>query len=203
MSGVQPSSSNLEKHQSGNPILQHLLRTFHRLLSDWVNELEVISVLDAGCGEGFVAKGLMAARPGLDYVGIDPDPQAIELARGMCPQARFDHASIEDLPLNGSKQFDLVLCIEVLEHLPDPQEALRRLAKSSRKYVLLTVPWEPWFTLGNLLRGKYLQTWGNHPEHINRWSHRRFVEFAAGQVDVVRSAISYPWTLLLGQVAGS
>ncbi len=203
MSRVPPSSSNWDKHHSGNPILQYFIRTFHRRLIDWVKNVEVVSVLDVGCGEGFVAKSLMAARPGLDYMGIDPDPQAIELARAMCPQARFDQASVEDLPLDESKQFDLVLCIEVLEHLPDPEEALRKLASSSRKYVLLSVPWEPWFILGNLLRGKHLKTWGNHPEHINHWSRRKFVGFAARHVDVVRSAVSYPWTLLLGQVAGS
>ena len=61
--------------------------------------------------------------------------------------------------------FDLVLCLEVLEHVPEPGAALAELARVCCGRIVLSVPDEPWFRLGSLARGKYLRGLGDHPEH--------------------------------------
>lgn len=192
-----PRSTNQEKHESGNPILRYLIGRFHRRICDWIGSLDVRSVLDVGCGEGFVARDVLAAHPHLQYTGLDPSEESITLARQRCPQASFHVAGVDDLPLPGLEPVDLVVCIEVLEHLADPHAALERLAGATSRYALLTVPWEPWFILSNLMRGKYLRTWGNHPEHVNHWSARGFGRFARSRFEVLRLATSYPWTMCL------
>ncbi|MEM6927227.1 MAG: methyltransferase type 11, partial [Myxococcota bacterium] len=87
--------------------------------------------------------------------------------------------------------------LAVLEHLDAPHVAVKELARVSRGHLVLSVPWEPWFQLGNLARGKYLSGWGNHPEHVQRWSpggFRRMLQ-GTGVVGDVRLRTSFPWTI--------
>lgn len=84
--------------------------------------------LDAGCGHGAIVH-LLSAR-GLDSYGIDASAYIVEQARAFAPDlaerlavARLD----EPLPFPGG--FELVTCLEVLEHVPDPKAGLFRLAE--------------------------------------------------------------------------
>ena len=63
----------------------------------------------------------------------------------------------------------------------------------------LTVPWEPYFQLANLARGKYLKDWGNHPEHVQRWTHADFVRFASTEFEPLHTETCFPWTIFLGR----
>lgn len=92
------------------------------------------SVLDVGCGDGRVTD-LVAAR-NTRTVGCDLSPEALRHVRASCTVAR-----IEQLPFRDAG-FDLVLCSEVLEHLPSTTytQALQEIARVSSKYILVTVP---------------------------------------------------------------
>src|SRR5882672_7301329 len=105
------ASTNFAKHTATNPLVVRLLDRYFTTLSGIVAELEPTSVLDVGCGEGFTAARL---RPTVGYRGIDPDPDAIAYARQSLPELAFAVAGIADL---GEGEADLVLCLEVLEHL--------------------------------------------------------------------------------------
>ena len=59
-------------------------------------------------------------------------------------------------------QCDLVMAIEVFEHLSEPEKWLERLVLLSSKYVLFTVPFEPWFRTVNLVRGRNIFRLGDH-----------------------------------------
>jgi hypothetical protein len=88
---------------------------------------------------------------------------------------------------------DLVTCIEVLEHLPGVAPAVAELARVSGDRCVMSVPWEPWFRLGNLGRGKNLRRLGNDPEHVQWFTPRRLrraLEASFGDVRVVRA---FPW----------
>jgi SAM-dependent methyltransferase len=77
--------------------------------------------LDIGCGDGH-AVGPWARRRGLEYVGVDIAPSAVEQARAQGHDARLIEDSAS-LPFDGGT-FDAVTCLEVAEHLFDPMATL-------------------------------------------------------------------------------
>ena len=72
-------------------------------------------------------------------------------------------------------------CIEVLEHLSAATPAVAELARVTRGRCVVSVPWEPWFRLGNLGRGKNVGRLGNDPEHVQQFTPRRLHDLLAGQ----------------------
>jgi 2-polyprenyl-6-hydroxyphenyl methylase/3-demethylubiquinone-9 3-methyltransferase len=74
-------------------------------------------VLDVGCGQGYWAARLQ--KTGCALVGIDPSESGIAVARQSVPSARFECASLDrDIcKVLGEKPFDLVISIEVVEHV--------------------------------------------------------------------------------------
>lgn len=184
-------TSNYEKFQTGNPVVRRLIDRFYGRISHEISGLAPTAVLDAGCGEGESLERLARYLP--DQVsGVDLNPESVEFTRKRIPDGDFQVADILDLPF-GDDSFDLVFCLEVLEHIPEPGAALAELARVCRGDLVISVPSEPWFRLGSLARGKYLEDWGNHPEHINHWNPRSLRDFLADQVDVVTVARSTPW----------
>lgn len=100
-------------------------------------------VVDVGCGTG----GNLALLAG-EYrcLGIDPSPEAIELARSRFPQVEFLQATME----NGNwrqllQEADLVLMTDVLEHVPDDSRFLSAVVGACRPgtSLLITVPANP------------------------------------------------------------
>jgi len=79
--------------------------------------------LDLGCGGGFLVNAL--AERGVDATGLDGSDHAIERARANAGGGQFVRAGIGASGLAGTAAFDVVTMIDVIEHLPDPVEALR------------------------------------------------------------------------------
>jgi SAM-dependent methyltransferase len=123
-------------------------------------------VLDAGCGSGRTLVEL--ARYGT-VSGIELHEEAAELARGRGP---FDVRTgrLEELPWEAGS-FDLITCLDVVEHTPDDVATFRELRRVSRPggWLLVTVP-------------AYQALWSRHDEanhHYRRYS-RRMLSTAAG-----------------------
>ncbi len=87
-------------------------------------------VLDVGCGGGLLAEGM--ARRGARVTGIDLAPKALEVARlhALESGVSVDYREIEAETLAGAEagSYDLVTCLEMLEHVPDPAAAVVALA---------------------------------------------------------------------------
>lgn len=186
-------TSNYEKFQTGNPVVQRLIGRFYEQVEEIVRPIAPATVLDAGCGEGETLDRLGELMP-VGAVGIDLNQQSVEFAARRLPDATIRRADLLALPF-GDRSFELVLCLEVLEHLPDPAAGLAELVRVSTGEIVVSVPHEPWFRLGSLARGKYLRTWGNHPEHVNHWNPRSFHSFLAAQTEVVEIRTSMPWII--------
>jgi hypothetical protein len=60
---------------------------------------------------------------------------------------------------------------------------------------VVSVPWEPWFRLGNLGRGKNVMRWGNDPEHVNFFSPRKLDAALRLHFDEVRVVKAFPWII--------
>lgn len=187
---------NLQKHLNPNPLQRFLLRRFQRRVAELVRRSGARNVLDAGCGEGFLLQYLREDGCAARMSGIDNSLPALRWAVETLPAARLALADVRELPF-GDGSFDLVLCLEVLEHLPEPRRGLEELRRVSGGYCLLSVPHEPFFRAANFLRGKHLRAWGNDPEHLQNWTaggFRRLVE-SVWRVDWF--GLSFPWQIAL------
>ena len=189
---------NWQKYTNPNPIQRFLMRRFLEQAA-LVTSLDVYSVLDAGCAEGFVTRFLLekqALSPKGFLIGIDLDREAIQRGADISPQVKKLLADITALPF-ADASFDLVITTEVLEHISNPAKGLREIKRVSRRYCLLSVPHEPWFRAMNFLRGKHLRRWGNDPEHLQNWSLSAFRRFVAGECRVLAMRSVLPWILVL------
>lgn len=96
---------------------------------DWTGK----QVLDLGCAGGFMAEAL--AQKGAEVTGIDPAAEAIAAARAHADASGLDIAYDvgvgEALPY-GPAQFDVVVCVDVLEHVTDLTQVLAEIARVLR-----------------------------------------------------------------------
>lgn len=99
--------------------------TAHRLLLDMVGSGK--RVLDVGCASGYLAERLKAQ--GCRVTGLERDASAAEQARAHCEQVLVGSADDEALLAKTGGGFDVILCGDVLEHLPDPTIPLRAFSK--------------------------------------------------------------------------
>jgi SAM-dependent methyltransferase len=197
---IDSSHGNLQKHQNPNRLQQALIHRFHQRIAGLVRQTAVTSLLDAGCGEGFVLDFLLReASLKVKVSGSDLRLEALQWAMGhLLPGLPASVADVHHLPYPDNA-FPLVICLEVLEHLPDSSAGLRELARVSSDYLLLSVPHEPFFRGANFLRGKHIGQWGNDPEHLHNYSGRAFHRLINAQVDIVWHGYSFPWQIALAR----
>ena len=86
--------------------------------------------LDLGCGGGILSEAL--AQAGAFVKGIDLEPHTIEVARAHAVQSNlsiiYEVISSEALCEKEAGQYDVIVCMELLEHLPDPQKLIQSCA---------------------------------------------------------------------------
>jgi 2-polyprenyl-3-methyl-5-hydroxy-6-metoxy-1,4-benzoquinol methylase len=191
-------TDNYKKHTHKNPIQRFLLANFFKNLVKLTQAKTVDSILDVGCGEGFTLNRLKENGIGKRLEGIEYLQTAIDLGREMYPSILIKKGTIYNLPYK-TNSFDLVLCTEVLEHLEEPQKALKELVRVSKKYLVISVPNEPLFMLAQLIRGKNWSRLGNDIEHINHWTMFGFPQFVKknAKVKILARRFPFAWTMLM------
>jgi SAM-dependent methyltransferase len=117
--------------QSVGPLHRHLVEMLVRT----VNGLGAETVLDVGCGAGQNLAAL-ARENRYELTGVDLSAEAIRLAKQRVPQGRFAVMDAQTIPLHA--RFDVVMSMGVLEHLPDGQAAVSRMAALARRWVLVS-----------------------------------------------------------------
>ncbi len=171
-----------------------------RLLDRWLHHLVDLvpgdpgCVLDVGVGEGFALGRILAgtADSARTTVGVEYRLDKLQVAAARVSGLRAVRADAGMLPFADASA-DVTLCTEVLEHLPRPDAAVEELARVTRGVCLVSVPWEPWFRLGNLARGKNISRFGNDPEHVQQFSHRGLSRLLGQSFESVRVTTSFPW----------
>ena len=100
-----------------------------------------LRILDAGCGNGFIAAAL--AREGHDVVGVDASEDGIRIARAAHPGVEFHVRSVYDDLSDVASGMDVVVSSEVIEHLYSPQRFLVNVGLTLRSggSIVLTTPY--------------------------------------------------------------
>lgn len=173
------------------------LGRFHATLHGLLAGIEAHTVFDAGCGEGYILNRVLMGRFARVY-GADLDGERLRYARQQAGQSAIFQGNLHDIPLPAAS-VDLVICLEVLEHVGDPVRALDELARVTRRYALLSVPNEPFWRMGNLARGAYWGQLGNTPEHINHWSVWGFRRFVGQRFTVREVRTPVTWSFILAE----
>ena len=110
------------------------LHDINPLRLDWINGLRPLAgqrVLDIGCGGGILADSM--ARKGAQVRGIDLSTKALKVAQlhaleAQTPNVTYEEISAEGLAMRQPGSFDVVTCMEMLEHVPDPASIVRACA---------------------------------------------------------------------------
>jgi SAM-dependent methyltransferase len=120
-----------------------------RLVLELLKQLDFTDCLDAGCAQRFLLEGIVDSFnvPGF---GCDISDAVIEANRQARPDMAFRVLDLtqETWP---DRQFDLVVCSEVLEHIPDWPNALANLVRMTRRHLVVTVPSGPIRTMDRLV----------------------------------------------------
>jgi 2-polyprenyl-6-hydroxyphenyl methylase/3-demethylubiquinone-9 3-methyltransferase len=164
------------------------LHDINPLRLEWIARhaaLEGSAVLDIGCGGGILAEA-MAAR-GARVTGIDLAEKALRVAELHLHESRlsiaYEKTSAEDYAAARAGEFDVVTCMELLEHVPEPASmvaACARLARPGGQVFFSTINRNPKSYLFAVVGAEYvlgLLPKGTHdymrfikPSELSRWS---------------------------------
>lgn len=185
------------KYESSNPAIRYLTRRFLGRLDGVLDQVMTDRprgrVLEIGCGEGMIAKRLLQRWANVTALDL-PDASLREWWREH-PGPHYIHADASRLPFPDG-YFDVVVAVEVMEHLTEPDRGLAEMARVSSGHLVLSVPREPIFRTANVLGGRHLQDWGNTPGHLNHWSTPSFVKFVSQEAGVRAVEKPLPWTIV-------
>ena len=181
------------KYGTSNPVVQ-------RLLAAWMTKLQGVlgpaggPVVDVGIGEGFACERMFPA--GTEVIGLEYRHDKAVVASGRLPSASLVRGDAGVLPFP-DRTAALVTSIEVLEHLPGYEQAVTEMARicAPSGRLVISVPWEPWFRVGNLGRGKNVARWGNDPEHVNFFNPSRLQRALGQHFGTVRVVRAFPWII--------
>jgi 2-polyprenyl-6-hydroxyphenyl methylase/3-demethylubiquinone-9 3-methyltransferase len=160
------------------------LHDINPLRLEWIARhaaLEGAAVLDVGCGGGILAEAM--ARRGARVTGIDLSEKALRVAELHLHESklavRYEKSSVEDYV----GEFDVVTCMELLEHVPDPASMVAACARlvrpggqvffstinrNPKAYLLAVVGAE--YILGLLPKGTHDYMRFIKPSELSRWS---------------------------------
>ena len=163
------------------------LHEINPLRLNWIREKVNIAgktVVDIGCGGGILSESL--ARAGANVKGIDLADKALRLAKlhSLETGVKVDYEKIaaEDLAASHPASFDVVTCMEMLEHVPDPQSSITACAtlakpgahvffstinRNAKAYLLAVIGAE--YVLRMLPKGTHDYSRFIKPSELDRW----------------------------------
>lgn len=194
------TGNTYDKYGSANPLVKRMMAGFEGSLDELLTRADPRSLLDIGCGEGvLVHRWAQRLGESRRVVGIDLEEESIQAgwAQRTAPNLEYRVMGAESPLPFAENELDLATAIEVLEHVPDPEQTLGEMARCAERHLLVSVPREPLWRMLNIARGAYWRELGNTPGHLNHWSKRAFVDLLSRYGEVIEVRSPFPWTMLL------
>ncbi|HLK40577.1 MAG TPA: class I SAM-dependent methyltransferase [Polyangiaceae bacterium] len=187
MSGAQAKEFPLDLARTAYSYVERPNPAIQALLARHVTaRVPRARVLDVGCGCGANAQALGERAPGVEVVGIEPNPRAAELARRACFQVfqgtldDWAHANEHAAP------FDAIVLSDVLEHVADPISFVRQIAALPavrRALWIVSVPnYAVWYNRLRTMFGRQEYAWSGlwdrtHLRFFTRRTARELLEY--------------------------
>ncbi len=196
-----PESDISIKYNSKNPIIKGLMDNYSKSLYSLLSEIvDIQNILEIGAGEGYWTEKLAIKFPNTKISSSDISNLEHEIRKENLSNIK----NIDVIKADATKlkfkdeSYDFVICLEVLEHIPNWQKAMEEISRVNKGYALFSVPNEPIWSFLNLLRGKYISRLGNTPDHVNKWSPTSFTKMLKDygyRIRYIRTPL--PWTMIL------
>ena len=142
----------------------HMLNPIRANFIDRLSNVAEKDVLDVGCGGGILSEAL--TQRGATVTGIDMGEAPLEVARLHALESgltiNYQRATAESYAEDHPQQFDVVCCLEMLEHVPQPQqviEACAKLVKPGGHLFFSTINRNPKAYLMAVLGAEYILKW--------------------------------------------
>ena len=197
-----PKQETGEVYTTGNVLIRRIGERLTRKIGEMLRDIGATERfgLDIGCAEGHLLADLKRQGVIGEVVAVELEFEKITSSVAGGTGVRFVQGDAENIGVR-SETFDYVMATEVLEHLPHPEKALAEIRRVATRTapVILSVPYEPYFHIGNICRGKHLHRGGRTPSHLHFWHRKEFRDLITPYVRIEKECTfaTFPWLLYL------
>jgi SAM-dependent methyltransferase len=151
--------------RSGGGSIGEEAEEYVKLLSEWMKGKPIRRVLDIGAGDGHVIGEISKRMPGIQFEAVDCVPRVVEEAKKRAPSVTWHLSDLLEYPIPPG--FDLILCKDVLHHLPNNDVAviLEKL-RTSGTQCLIVADFNGAREENDCARGKYRPLDFTYPEWL-------------------------------------
>ncbi len=178
--GIKPGYRHRTKlvHWDDTSLTDEYQKEVYELARQYFDKNKYHSVLDIGCGSGYK---LMHFFSDADTTGIEVG-STFKFLQKKYPDRKWLQASANSVY---PSPVDLIICSDVIEHIPDPEQFLQQVAKTDFRLLFLSTPER------SLLRGWYDYGPPEHLFHLREWNAKEFRQFAALYFEIVSHQITH------------
>lgn len=189
-----------EIYSTDNFLIKYLSYRFIKKIEELLDDLQVsqLNGIDIGSAEGQLLSILIKKGKIKKICSIELEHEKICASILHQYNHQFIQCDAQNLSCKDDS-FDFVMATEILEHLPKPEKALQEICRIAKPKapIIISVPHEPFFHLGNILRGKHLARGGKTPSHLHFWHKSEFTNLLKNHLVIERSFSfsTFPWLL--------
>jgi len=157
-----------DKEHTHNHIAKLLYHKYKSDLLKLIPNDNIDNILEIGCGKGEILN-FIDSKHHSNLCGVDIEDNVVNEASALYPNIMFNKEDGKNLSFQDNS-FDLVLVLEVLEHVEEVYKIIIEAKRICNRYCIFSVPREPLWRVLNFIRGAYVSKWGNRPGHLNHWN---------------------------------